>query len=47
MIGFDSEIDLVLLKINVEYLFVIFVNDSFKLCVGDVVLVIGNLFNLG
>ncbi|MEC8207390.1 MAG: trypsin-like peptidase domain-containing protein, partial [Pseudomonadota bacterium] len=47
VIGFDSETDLALLKINAEHLPVIPVNDNFKPRVGDVVLAIGNPLNLG
>ena len=47
LIGFDTITDLALLKINVDHLPVIPVNDSYVSSVGDVVLAIGNPLNLG
>ncbi len=47
LIGFDTVTDLALLKINVEGLPVIPIDDKFVPQVGDVVLAIGNPLNLG
>lgn len=46
--GFDFLIDLVVFKINViGGLFIILINVRCVLYIGDVVLVIGNLYNFG
>lgn len=47
LIGKDQETDLAVLKINAENLPVIPVNPNYKTAVGDVVLAIGNPYNLG
>lgn len=47
LIGFDTITDLALLKINVDHLPVIPINENYTSSVGDVVLAIGNPLNLG
>ncbi|KJF81160.1 outer membrane-stress sensor serine endopeptidase DegS [Photobacterium angustum] len=47
LIGLDQLTDLAVLKINADHLPVIPVNPEYKAAVGDVVLAIGNPYNLG
>ncbi len=47
IVGADSDTDLAVLKIDLENLPVIPIGDSSKLLVGDVVLAIGNPYNIG
>lgn len=47
LVGFDTVTDLALLKINAQQLPVVPTDDDFSPQVGDVILAIGNPFNLG